>query len=152
MKNLLYSVLFLTLFATGCDDDDTIVEPVFLGYVEWVNESDHDVSLYITLAKVPTLAPGESHRVMGVSGQRFTIDVLIPRCKVVFDDGPYGGYFFYEPYGREPLNLCRESNYVESSYDKKPLFIYTFTNADYKAAVARGPMEDREDDAHWGFE
>ena len=156
MKKLLYIGLLLMLFATGCENDDTIVDPVVVGYVQWVNESDHTISMTIARWKeIPVLKPGDNYMEMGAGaiGAGFSIDAVIRTgCRIVFDNGPYGGEFSFEEYGVEALNPGVPRNYVVTRYDKKPLFTYTFTNADYEAAVARGPLEDREDDAHWGFE
>ena len=150
MKKLFCFSMLLALFATGCDNDDTIVDPAEVGYVQWVNASDHRITITLdgSWTEIPVLAPGESHMQIGVGVMcSFSIQAVIYwGCKIVFDDGPYGGYFPCNESGIKPLDPGVQRNYVKSRYDNKPLFTYTFTNADYDAAVARGPMEEGPED------
>lgn len=160
MKKLFYIFpLLLCGMLAGCDKKEEYVDPLIervdIGYVQWINGSDHTVSMALDGWIEKVLAPGDSHVKKGTCdfGTLFSInDVFARRLMIVFDDGPYGGDFFFEQYGAEALNPGMPCNYVESRYDEKPLLTYTFTNADYEAAVARGPMENWQDDAHWGFE
>ena len=72
---------------------------------------------------------------------------MIDGVSIVFDDGPYGGVFFRTD-KVTAFNPCLECNYtVERSnidgYIGFCRWTYTFTNADYDAAVARGPMKEQ---------
>ena len=69
--------------------------------------------------------------------------------EIVFDDGPYGGVFTRpKEYPAAPYNPCNEK---ENVWEDMPVendlshwvWTYTFTNADYDAAVARGPMTEQ---------
>lgn len=73
--------------------------------------------------------------------------MMIDGVSIVFDDGPYGGVFFRTD-KVTAFNPCLECNYtVERSnidgYIGFCRWTYTFTNADYDAAVARGPMKEQ---------
>lgn len=154
MKKLFCFGLLFALFATGCDNDDTIVDSGATGYFQWINGSDHTISMTLDgWREMPALSPGADCSVIVpiLGSTSFSIvEVMRDGCRIVFDDGPYGGEFVYDPLCREALNPCVQDNYTFQR--KSNTYTYTFTNADYEAAVARGPMEEGEDDAHWGFE
>ena len=63
--------------------------------------------------------------------------------KISFDDGPYGGVFSIPTeYPTAPYNPCDDYNYFWEDEVEYRVWTYTFTNADYDAAVARGPMKE----------
>ena len=77
--------------------------------------------------------------------RQYTIEGM----KISFDDGSYGGVFSIPTeYPTAPYNPCDEYNYeMGEEYKESGMlqrqWTYTFTNADYDAAVARGPMTEQ---------
>lgn len=116
----------------------------------WSNESDHRITMTVTdRFEKKEILPGESLLqeevgfIIPLSLEEYTGNGVT----VVFDDGPYGGVFFRTD-KVEAFNPCFECNYtVERSnidgYIGFCRWTYTFTNADYDAAVARGPMKEQ---------
>ena len=72
---------------------------------------------------------------------------------IVFDDGPYGGVFNASSVSNDPQPSPRDQQNCEYEeieetdpgiyYSRLGIWTYTFTNTDYDAAVARGPMTDQ---------
>ena len=116
----------------------------------WSNESDHRITMTVTdRFEKKEILPGESLLqeevgfIIPLSLEEYTGNGVT----VVFDDGSYGGVFFRTD-KVEAFNPCFECNYtVERSnidgYIGFCRWTYTFTNADYDAAVARGPMKEQ---------
>ena len=116
----------------------------------WSNESDHRITMTVTdRFEKKEILPGESLLqeevgfIIPLSLEEYTGNGVT----VVFDDGSYGGVFFRTD-KVEAFNPCFECNYtVERSnidgYIPYVRWTYTFTNADYDAAVARGPMKEQ---------
>lgn len=154
MKKLLF-VFLLGGILGGCNDSPAEMEDVvdvgLLTQVIWKNASDHNISMQGTVLSVPavTLPVGGEHvEITGNIGSYVLLEDFLRNgsMTVLFDDGLYGGVFSSESAGE--LNPCKESNYrfveVKDEYMKTVIYVYTytFTNADYEAAVASGPLEE----------
>ena len=61
---------------------------------------------------------------------------------MVFDDGPYGGNFPLSDSFVLPYDITQEKYFKRQREGDITKWTYTFTNADYDAAVARGPMTE----------
>ena len=116
----------------------------------WSNESDHRITMTVTdRFEKKEILPGESllQEEVGFVTPPSLEGYMIDGVSIVFDDGPYGGVFFRTD-KVTAFNPCLECNYtVERSnidgYIGFCRWTYTFTNADYDAAVARGPMKEQ---------
>ena len=110
----------------------------------WSNESDHRITMTVTdRFEKKEILPGESllQEEVGFVTPPSLEGYMIDGVSIVFDDGPYGGVFFRTD-KVTAFNPCLECNYtVERSnidgYIGFCRWTYTFTNADYDAAVAR---------------
>ena len=148
---LLFAILFFGL--CGCDKDNgEDVDPPGIGHFVWVNASDHRITMTVNgQFEDEIMLPGEriSKTMIGFifppSPRSYTIEGM----KISFDDGPYGGVFSIPTeYPIAPYNPCDEYNYeMGEEYKESGMlqrqWTYTFTNADYDAAVARGPMKEQ---------
>ena len=152
MKRLFF-LIAIAFLMTGCSDkDDENVDMASVGHYVWQNESDHRITLtVIGRFENEVLLPKEhiSKTMIGFifppSPRSYTIEGM----KISFDDGPYGGVFSIPTeYPIAPYNPCDEYNYeMGEEYKESGMlqrqWTYTFTNADYDAAVARGPMKEQ---------
>ena len=152
MKRLFF-LIAIAFLMTGCSDkDDENVDMASVGHYVWQNESDHRITLtVIGRFENEVLLPKEriSKPMIGFifppSPRSYTIEGM----KISFDDGPYGGVFSIPTeYPTAPYNPCDEYNYeMGEEYKESGMlqrqWTYTFTNADYDAAVARGPMTEQ---------
>jgi hypothetical protein len=151
MKRLFFLITIAFLIAGCSDKDDENVDMASVGYYVWQNESDHRITLtVIGRFENEVLLPKEhiSKTMIGFifppSPRSYTIEGM----KISFDDGPYGGVFSIPTeYPIAPYNPCDEYNYeMGEEYKESGMlqrqWTYTFTNADYDAAVARGPMKE----------
>ena len=148
---LLFAILFFGL--CGCDKDNgEDVDPPGIGHFVWVNASDHRITMTVNgQFEDEIMLPGEriSKTMIGFifppSPRSYTIEGM----KISFDDGSYGGVFSIPTeYPTAPYNPCDEYNYeMGEEYKESGMlqrqWTYTFTNADYEAAVARGPMTEQ---------
>ena len=155
MKKILYGILIAIIFAS-CnneqvqDDIPPIGDPLGYSLFIWSNESDHRITMTVTdRFEKKEIFPGESLLqeevgfIIPLSLEEYTGNGVT----VVFDDGSFGGVFFRTD-KVTAFNPCLECNYtVERSnidgYIPYVRWTYTFTNADYDAAVARGPMKEQ---------
>lgn len=123
--------------------------PGFSHYT-WQNDSDHTITMTVK---------GEFDNEKILSGECITKtligfieppslwDYLRHGMKITFDDGTYGGVFPLSDNRTAPYDVSWEGNYKQGElYEIKEClhrdWTYTFTNADYEAAVARGPMAE----------
>ena len=152
MKRLFFLIAIAFLMAGCSDKDDENVDMASVGHYVWQNESDHRITLtVIGRFENEVLLPKEriSKTMIGFifppSPRSYTIEGM----KISFDDGPYGGVFSIPTeYPIAPYNPCDEYNYeMGEEYKESGMlqrqWTYTFTNADYDAAVARGPMKEQ---------
>ena len=118
----------------------------------WSNESDHRITMTVTdRFEKKEILPGESllQEEVGFVTPPSLEGYMIDGVSIVFDDGPYGGVFSIPTeYPTAPYNPCDEYNYeMGEEYKESGMlqrqWTYTFTNADYDAAVARGPMKEQ---------
>ena len=149
---LLFAILFFGL--CGCDKDNgEDVDPPGIGHFVWVNASDHRITMTVNgQFEDEIMLPGEriSKTMIGFIALPPSPDLYAMHgIEIVFDDGPYGGVFTRpKEYPAAPYNPCNEKEYV---WEDMPVendlshwvWTYTFTNADYDAAVARGPMKEQ---------
>ena len=148
---LLFAILIFGL--CGCDKDNgEDVDPPGIGHFVWVNASDHRITMTVNgQFEDEIMLPGEriSKTMIGfifpTSPRSYTIEGM----KISFDDGSYGGVFSIPTeYPTAPYNPCDEYTYeMGEEYKESGMlqrqWTYTFTNADYDAAVARGPMTEQ---------
>lgn len=152
MKRLFFLIAIAFLMAGCSDKDDENVDMASVGHYVWQNESDHRITLtVIGRFENEVLLPKEriSKTMIGFifppSPRSYTIEGM----KISFDDGSYGGVFSIPTeYPTAPYNPCDEYNYeMGEEYKESGMlqrqWTYTFTNADYDAAVARGPMKEQ---------
>jgi len=152
MKRLFFLIAIAFLMAGCSDKDDENVDMASVGHYVWQNESDHRITLtVIGRFENEVLLPKEriSKTMIGFifppSPRSYTIEGM----KISFDDGSYGGVFSIPTeYPTAPYNPCDEYNYeMGEEYKESGMlqrqWTYTFTNADYDAAVARGPMTEQ---------
>ena len=149
---LLFAILFFGL--CGCDKDNgEDVDPPGIGHFVWVNASDHRITMTVNgQFEDEIMLPGEriSKTMIGFIALPPSPDLYVMHgIEIVFDDGPYGGVFTRpKEYPAAPYNPCNEKEYV---WEDMPVendlshwvWTYTFTNADYDAAVARRPMTEQ---------
>ena len=153
MKRLFFLITIAFLIAGCSDKDDENVDMASVGYYVWQNESDHRITLtVIGRFENEVLLPKEriSKTMIGFIALPPSPDLYVMHgIEIVFDDGPYGGVFTRpKEYPAAPYNPCNEKEYV---WEDMPVendlshwvWTYTFTNADYDAAVARGPMTEQ---------
>ena len=152
MKRLFFLITIAFLIAGCSDKDDENVDMASVGHYVWQNESDHRITLtVIGRFENEVLLPKEHisktmiRFIFPPSPRSYTIEGM----KISFDDGSYGGVFSIPTeYPTAPYNPCDEYNlemgeeYKESGMLQRQ-WTYTFTNADYDAAVARGPMKEQ---------
>ena len=149
---LLFAILFFGL--CGCDKDNgEDVDPPGIGHFVWVNASDHRITMTVNgQFEDEIMLPGEriSKTMIGFIALPPSPDLYVMHgIEIVFDDGPYGGVFTRPmEYPAAPYNPCDEYNYeMGEEYKESGMlqrqWTYTFTNADYDAAVARGPMTEQ---------
>ena len=126
MKNLIW--ILAAIMLAGCGDNEEGQDmglhgdPPGYSLFIWSNESDHRITMTVTdRFEKKEILPGESllQEEVGFVTPPSLEGYMINGVSIVFDDGPYGGY----------IGFCR--------------WTYTFTNADYDAAVARGPMKEQ---------
>ena len=143
---LLFAILFFGL--CGCDKDNgEDVDPPGIGHFVWVNASDHRITMTVNgQFEDEIMLPGEriSKTMIGFIALPPSPDLYVMHgIEIVFDDGPYGGVFTRpKEYPAAPYNPCNEKVYV---WEDMPVendlshwvWTYTFTNADYDAAVAQ---------------
>ena len=152
MKRLFF-LIAITFLMAGCSDkDDENVDMAGVGHYVWQNESDHRITLtVIGEFENEIMLPGEciSKTMIGFIFPPSPDLYVMHGVEIVFDDGPYGGVFTRpEVYPAAPYNPCDYYNYeVGKEYKENGMlqrqWTYTFTNADYDAAVARGPMTEQ---------
>lgn len=153
MKRLFFLIAIAFLMAGCSDKDDENVDMASVGHYVWQNESDHRITLtVIGRFENEVLLPKEriSKTMIGFIALPPSPDLYVMHgIEIVFDDGPYGGVFTRpKEYPAAPYNPCNEKEYV---WEDMPVendlshwvWTYTFTNADYDAAVARGPMTEQ---------
>ncbi len=159
MKKLIGLMMSLLL---GCackpnthEPQPPIVDYASYSYFIWINESDHLITLtggrngpiHDFTGKV--IQPGESlEKESGWFGSPLLPSEYTPVMVVVFDDGAYQAIYgryeapFPDGYDRK-YDLTWTENYVEENVDspngcepcRGTRWTYTFTNADYEAAV-----------------
>ena len=154
MKKRLLLFAILVFGLCGCDKDNgEDVDPPGIGHFVWVNASDHRITMTVNgQFEDEIMLPGEriSKTMIGFIALPPSPDLYVMHgIEIVFDDGPYGGVFTRpKEYPAAPYNPCNEKEYV---WEDMPVendlshwvWTYTFTNADYDAAVARGPMTEQ---------
>ncbi|WP_416998322.1 hypothetical protein [Alistipes putredinis] len=144
---LLFAILFFGL--CGCDKDNgEDVDPPGISHFVWVNASDHRITMTVNgQFEDEIMLPGEriSKTMIGFIALPPSPDLYVMHgIEIVFDDGPYGGVFTRpKEYPAAPYNPCDEYNYFWEDEVGFRVWTYTFTNADYDAAVARGPMKEQ---------
>ena len=146
MKNLIW--ILAAIMLAGCGDNEEGQDmglhgdPPGYSLFIWSNESDHRITMTVTdRFEKKEILPGD------LIYKNFSNIACRDGVSIVFDDGPYGGVFFRTD-KVTAFNPCLECNYtVERSnidgYIGFCRWTYTFTNADYDAAVARGPMKEQ---------
>ena len=154
MKNLIW--ILAAIMLAGCGDNEEGQDmglhgdPPGYSLFIWSNESDHRITMTVTdRFEKKEILPGESllQEEVGFVTPPSLEGYMIDGVSIVFDDGPYGGVFFRTD-KVTAFNPCLECNYtVERSnidgYIGFCRWTYTFTNAAYDAAVARGTMKDQ---------
>ena len=148
MKKRFLFLIVILFGLFGCDKDSgESVDPPGISYFNWVNESDHRITMsVIGQFENEIMLPGECILktmigfVFPPSPRSYTIEGV----KISFDDGIYGGVFSIPTeYPTAPYNPCDDYNYFWEDEVEYRVWTYTFTNADYDAAVARGPMTEQ---------
>ena len=150
MKNLIWILAAIMLAGCGDNEEGQDGDPPGYSLFIWSNESDHRITMTVTdRFEKKEILPGESllQEEVGFVTPPSLEGYMIDGVSIVFDDGPYGGVFFRTD-KVTAFNPCLECNYtVERSnidgYIGFCRWTYTFTNADYDAAVARGPMKEQ---------
>lgn len=155
MKILFYLFLLLTCSLTACDDKKVGPwEAYTITQFIWVNKSDHQITINLasywneSAVKTDILEPGDSFCDWADDFTPFHFGTFLRNgITIVFDEGPYGGAYnaYWERDDPQP-SLRDETLYEHEEYEGEygifySIWTYTFTNADYDAAVARGPME-----------
>lgn len=154
MKRLLFGILAtlpLAYCMTGCSND---TDYGGFSYFIWANDSDHRITLSVAreygelVIENEIIEPGESfesERVDGAIAYCPPPSSYIRYVEVVFEDGTKAIYIKgYQPprdsdyYSRQDSTI--DWNYEEgvtASHAVRTRWTYTFTNADYDAAVAQ---------------
>ncbi len=160
--------MFLALCAliagifTSCKDKEiVIVDHNGYGYYHWVNESEHSITLSLEATHVPdfeeTLAPGDSYSIthLGMG------DAIPPgsgddwRMTVFFDDETHNVIFERDDDVLLPVGYDQKFNPILVQNYRKEIvespegceeclgarWTYTFTDADYDAAIAFAQRE-----------
>ena len=152
MKRLLFGILAtlpLAYCMTGCSND---TDYGGFSYFIWANDSDHRITLSVAreygelVIENEIIEPGESfesERVDGAIAYCQPPSSYIRYVEVVFEDGTKAIYIKgYQPprdsdyYSRQDSTI--DWNYEEevtASHAVRTRWTYTFTNADYDAAV-----------------
>ena len=157
MKKYLF-LLIVALIAAGCHEEEkkseTIVDPMSISLYIWQNDSDHRIRMTI----YDKLRDETGEWVSGVEEEMLPGESIIREnggtgwppspnfrqgIKMVFDDGPYGGNFPLPDSFLSQYDISHENNFKRQRDDGITKWTYTFTNADYDAAVARGPMTEQ---------
>lgn len=157
MKKYLF-LLVVVLVIGGCQKEEEKFEPIVdrasISHYIWQNDSDHRIKMTIydefydeageRLSGVEEeMLPGESIiRERGMIGWPPSPEFR-RGIKMVFDDGPYGGNFPLSKNFVLPYDITQETYFKREIEDDIVKWTYTFTNADYDAAVARGPMTEQ---------
>ncbi len=154
MKKILFCILStlpLAYCMTGCSND---TDYGGFSYFIWANDSDHRITLSVAreygelVIENEIIEPGESfesERVDGAIAYCPPPSSYIRYVEVVFEDGTKAIYIKgYQPprdsdyYSRQDSTI--DWNYEEevtASHAVRTRWTYTFTNADYDAAVAQ---------------
>ena len=154
MKRLLFGILAtlpLAYCMTGCSND---TDYGGFSYFIWANDSDHRITLSVAreygelVIENEIIEPGESfesERVDGAIAYCPPPSSYIRYVEVVFEDATKAIYIKgYQPprdsdyYSRQDSTI--DWNYEEevtASHAVRTRWTYTFTNADYDAAVAQ---------------
>lgn len=159
MKKILY--LFLTgillCLLVGCNENDAkdTPPPGDIYWVEWENMSDYPISYFEFGNKEFGINCGKyvSDRLTGSSIDDLAAYIDGQKTSVVFKEFVVDGetYAYMEVYSPEgsgdlsvPKNLQDLRRYTLRMKEKNGresfVWTYTFTNADYEAAKARGPV------------
>lgn len=146
-KFLLIAIIICGLY--GCEKEDrTDYDGVGIGHYTWINNSTHQITITVIREfENEIILPGESieKTAKGFIHPYPLGSYIVRGIRIYFDEGTYGGAFTVPvEYPTEPYNPCNPESYVKNEFDQDGLphcrWTYTFTNADYEAAVARGPM------------
>lgn len=154
MKRLLFGILAtlpLAYCMTGCSND---TDYGGFSYFIWANDSDHRITLSVAreygelVIENEIIEPGESfesERVDGAIAYCPPPSSYIRYVEVVFEDGTKAIYIKgYQP-PRDSDYYSRQDPTIDWNYEKevtvshavRTRWTYTFTNADYDAAVAQ---------------
>ena len=157
MKKYLF-ILVVVLILVGCQKEDKKLEtegdPLLYSHYIWQNDSDHRIrmTIYDKLWNEAGewISGIEEEMLPGECIFREKSDIGWPPSpkfrkgiKMVFDDGPYGGNFPLSDSFVLPYDITQEKYFKRQREGDITKWIYTFTNADYDAAVARGPMKEQ---------
>lgn len=156
-----YLFILTVLFAAGCQEEDGKYEMIeddvdleCVSHYIWQNDSDHRIRMTI----YDRLWNEAGEWISGIEEEMLPGEYIFRKdsdmgehpspkfrkgIKMVFDDGPYGGSFsFYDSF-YSPYNIALERNFKQQREGDIMKWTYTFTNADYDAAVARGSMKEQ---------
>lgn len=159
MKKFICCVAALSalIFSSGCGDDEKQVEPVDEYWIEWKNESDYRIDFFYVEGGYrwhDGINRGKYVSVR-VSGSPEGLSDYIEDRKMglwyeqfVVDGETYAYMENYYPSGlgevAVPKSLQDPDRYVYKAYEEGDKYVvewtYTFTDADYEAARARGPV------------
>lgn len=159
MKKFICCVAALSalIFSSGCGDDEKQVEPVDEYWIEWKNESDYRIDFFYVEGGYrwhDGINRGKYVSVR-VSGSPEGLSDYIEDRKMglwyeqfVVDGETYAYMENYEPSGSGnsavPKGLQDVQRYTLVNKEKNGslalVWVYTFTNADYEAAKARGAV------------
>ena len=163
MKKLFYLIpIILVCCFSGCDKEEPkksiiLGDKSAVGRYIWENKSDHTITVSVfNEFENELLSPGEK-----IVKEKDNLGTTIisfhfytrKGMSIIFDDGPYGGIFNASSASEDPLPSPRDQQNCEYEeikpsdpgvyYSRIGIWTYTFTNADYDAAVARGPMTEQ---------
>ena len=164
MKKLFYLIQIIFLFCiVGCAKEDPNQDQpphndwASVGRYIWENNSDHTIMVTVFGEfEDELLSPGgrivKEKDNLGSTIIHFHTYVR-KGMSIIFDDGPYGGVFDENDVNNDPQPSPRDWKNCEYEeieepdpgiyYKRMGIWTYTFTNADYDAAVARGPMTEQ---------
>ena len=160
MKKILYLFLTGILLCSlcGCNDSDEKTYSSYISRFVWVNASDHKID-YLKIYGCITKEWGlgvDDQVVKELKGSTpvYLEPYLAGKQTVVQYDIDSDGVIIYayeemywpsDPEYSDPKNLQDMSRYVYEAYEEGDTYVmvwtYTFTNADYEAAKARGRVE-----------
>ena len=159
MKKFICCVAALSalIFSSGCGDDEKQVEPVDEYWIEWKNESDYRIDFFyvegvyrwhdgINRGKYVSVRVSGSpeglsdyieDRKMGLWYEQFVVDGETYAYMENYD--PSGSGNSAVPKGLQDVQRYTLVN-KEKNGSLALVWVYTFTNADYEAAKARGAV------------